>query len=260
MSPPLQNKNVLVTRAKGQAASLIDLLNHNGAEVYHAPLIRFEPVITPMNDQALTRLASQDDWLFFTSTNTVHFFHQYCKRLNIHVHNRIAAVGKKTATLLHQLGYQVDFKPSIYQGTVMVEEFVATYGNQHRVTLLSGEKARADIPNRLKQKQVDFQKIVIYRTMMNRASQDTLQHFIEHIGIDACFFTSPSTVQAFLKLLHTNTISRQKDHLLCVAIGSTTANELENRQFQNIIYPDQFTTEAMVDCLIEYYQREGDSP
>src|SRR5207245_6970817 len=113
---PLFGKRIVVTRARGNAASqLTRQLREQGAEVLEVPTIKFEP---PTHREhlvdALLELNSYD-WLVFTSPNGVTtFFDYFFKRF----HDmrdlggaRIAAVGPATANKLKELHLEVDLMP-----------------------------------------------------------------------------------------------------------------------------------------------------
>ncbi|MDX8046582.1 uroporphyrinogen-III synthase [Gracilibacillus sp. S3-1-1] len=253
MNRSLQGKTVMVTREHKQALPLIHLLEENDAQTQLVPLIKFEQVTDDQTEQQLRNLAEYD-WLFFTSTNTVHFFHQMMTKLSVKVMNKIAAVGEKTKNVLMNYGYQVDFSPTIYNGESMVKQFVRKYGKQ-RIGLICGQNARKEIPELLQELGISFEKIIIYRTIKNEGAKSILNQNV--LDVDAVFFTSPSTVTAFDEFLNKGYNKQIKQSVVTVAIGNTTANELRERNFQHIIYPETFTIENMVEAY-ENYIRKGD--
>ncbi len=254
MSLPLKGKKVMVTREARQALPLIHLLEGYGASCERVPLLRFETIYDDVNRSQLTNIASFD-WLFFTSVNTVRFFHQYLTTLGIQVKNNIAAVGEKTAMSLNEYGYAVDFQPSKYNGKAMVEEFLHRNSNK-RIAIICGENARREIPELLEEAGVSFEKIVIYRTIKNEQSKSLLNQKV--LDVDAIFFTSPSTVEAFHQFLAPDLYEQTTNNMVTVAIGDTTANALCERSFSHILYPETFTVENMVEVYSDYI-RKGDA-
>ncbi|WP_208592429.1 uroporphyrinogen-III synthase [Gracilibacillus suaedae] len=254
MSLPLEGKRVLVTREARQALPLIQLLEGYGASCERVPLLCFEAIYDDKNRSQLINIASFD-WLFFTSVNTVRFFHQYITTLGIQVKNKIAAVGEKTARSLMNYGYTVNFQPSTYNGKAMVEEFLNENGTK-RIALICGENARREIPELLKEAGVPFEKIVVYRTIRNEKSKSLLNKAVSEV--DAIFFTSPSTVTAFQQFLAPDLYEHAIHSMVTVAIGETTANALRERSFRHILYPEIFTIERMVEVYRDYI-RKGDA-
>ncbi|WP_165445045.1 uroporphyrinogen-III synthase [Gracilibacillus phocaeensis] len=242
-----------MTREESQAAPLITLLQRNGADCVSVPLLQFEPLFQQLEQRCEEQLPPFD-WLFFTSANTVRFFHEWVQSETYSVTNKIGSVGKKTTNELLRLGYDIDFEPSVYSGETMAKEFLQRY-QQQSVALVCGESAREDIPKILTAADIYFKKIVIYRTIKKKVSKQRLIQSVS--GVDAVFFTSPSTVEAFKQSLPDWMFRKLATQLTAVAIGHTTANVLEEQQFSKIIYPETYTIEDMVYVYIQYL-RKGD--
>ncbi|UOQ86178.1 uroporphyrinogen-III synthase [Gracilibacillus salinarum] len=253
MNKPLSGKRIMVTREAKQALPLVYLLESYGAHCERVPLLYFEKCLLEDVQKSLQEI-SQYDWLFFTSANTVHFFDQFVKKLGLKIDQKIAAVGEKTAQLLEEYGYRVDFVPSIFAGSTMVREFREIVSSCH-IALLCGSNARREIPEQLQQQGLSFEKIVIYRTMKNKEVIPLLQE--KATEMNAVFFTSPSTVNTFHQFLAASLLEQVKKNVTAVAIGSTTSEALEKHGFQQIIYPETFTIENMVATYLDYI-REGD--
>ncbi|UOQ47275.1 uroporphyrinogen-III synthase [Gracilibacillus caseinilyticus] len=253
MTKPLTGKRIMVTREAKQALPLVYLLESYGASCERVPLLLFERCLSKGNQKIMQQI-SQFDWLFFTSVNTVRFFDQYVKEFDLKIDQKIAAVGEKTAQLLEELGYPVDFIPSIFDGSTMVHEFHQLVSSPH-IALLCGSNARREIPKQLQRQGLSFEKIVIYRTIKNKEVIPLLQE--KATEMDAVFFTSPSTVKAFHEFLPASLLEQVKEKATAVAIGTTTSEALEKYAFRHIIYPETFTIENMVATYIEYI-REGD--
>src|SRR5580704_7324815 len=68
---PLAGKRIVVTRARGQASSLVTALTELGAEVIELPTIEIVPLDSyEALDEALLNIARYQ-WLIVTSANTV---------------------------------------------------------------------------------------------------------------------------------------------------------------------------------------------
>ena len=116
MSQPLQSRTVVVTRAADQLGAARQLLEQRGATVLELPAL----VIGPPDhwgplDDALEDLESFH-WLVFSSANGVQAVEQRLQRLGRCLARRpaslkIAAVGRKTAQVLDDLGAAADFVP-----------------------------------------------------------------------------------------------------------------------------------------------------
>ncbi len=253
MNQPLAGKSIMVTREATQALALVYLLEKEGATCYQVPLLRIEAIFNKENRQQFFHLNEQADWLFFTSPNAVRFFDQYVKELNLQLTQKIAAVGEKTTQLLEEYDYMIDFQPTIFRGEIMVKEFLHKYGEQQKIALIVGNKSRPEIPQLLKDAKVSFEKLVIYRTIKNIDAKQLLQQTVSQV--DAVFFTSPSTVEIFQQLLTEEQFKKTRKQQLAVAIGQTTATALEKAMFHDIISPETYTIEHMVQSYIDYIEK-----
>lgn len=255
MSSALVGKKLLITREQSQAEELKQLLVTHQAEPIVTPLLRFDAI--PFQDgTALLSEIRQFDWIFFTSANTVHFFHQLTKAKPSDIPKKIAAVGEKTAKALQEYGYHTDFIPTRYNGETLVHEFYEQYGRAS-IAYLCGEKARREIPDLLHKYGINFKKIVLYRTIKNDAIEQKLIQVVKNEKLDAILFTSPSTVEAFCDMVPDAILSNIKEQYLVAAIGTTTANTLHELKFQHVIFPEKFTIEAMVHELATHFFKKN---
>jgi uroporphyrinogen-III synthase len=125
---PLAGRRVAVTRAETQLGAARRLFEAAGAEVVDLPAL----VVTapdswgPLDDA----LAELDDfhWLVFSSANGVEAVEQRLQRLGRRLARRpgglkIAAVGRKTAARLEELGAPADFVPPAFVADSLLEHF-----------------------------------------------------------------------------------------------------------------------------------------
>ena len=128
MSHPLQSRTVVVTRAADQQGAARQLLEQRGATVLDLPAL----VIGPPDhwgplDDALEDLESFH-WLVFSSANGVQAVEQRLQRLGRCLARRpaslkIAAVGRKTAQVLDDLGAAADFVPPSFVADSLIDHF-----------------------------------------------------------------------------------------------------------------------------------------
>ena len=124
----LQGRCIGVTRAEGQAGEARRLFAQAGATVIDLPAL----VVTPPSDwgpldDALAELDSFH-WLLFSSSNGVDAVDQRLRRLGRSLAHRppglkIAAVGRKTAQRLEELGAAADFVPPAFVADSLIEHF-----------------------------------------------------------------------------------------------------------------------------------------
>ena len=125
---PLEGRTVLVTRAQEQQGEGRRQLEQMGAQVIDLPALVIGPPDEwgPLDD-ALDEL-DEFHWLLFSSANGVRAVEERLQRLGQSLARRpgslrIAAVGRKTAALLEQLGAPADFVPPDFVADSLIEHF-----------------------------------------------------------------------------------------------------------------------------------------
>ena len=128
MSQPLRNRTVVVTRAAEQQGEARRLLETEGARVLDLPALAIGPPDHwgPLDD-ALEEL-EDFHWLVVSSANGVQAVEQRLQRRGSSLARRpdslkIAAVGRKTAALLEDLGAPADFVPPRFVADSLIEHF-----------------------------------------------------------------------------------------------------------------------------------------
>ena len=125
---PLQGKTIVVTRSQEQQGEAFSLFQGLGARVVDLPAL----VITPPEnwgplDDALADL-EDFHWIVFSSANGVRSVEERLKRMGGTLSCRpstlkIAAVGRKTAQNLKDIGAQADFVPPSFHADSLIKHF-----------------------------------------------------------------------------------------------------------------------------------------
>ena len=125
---PLNGKTVVITRAQEQQGEAHQLFKAKGARVLDFPaLVICAPDKWDPLDEALRNL-EHFHWIVFSSSNGVRAveerLHIEGKTLSRRPHAlKIAAVGRKTAIILEQLGVIPDFVPPKFVAESLIEHF-----------------------------------------------------------------------------------------------------------------------------------------
>ena len=125
---PLEGKTIIVTRAQEQQNEAKKSLQNLGALVLDLPALHIGP---PDNWDALDKSLddlNQFDWIIFSSANGVRFVEERLRIKNLSISNlpshlKIAAVGRKTANYLKDVGANVDFVPPKFVADSLIEYF-----------------------------------------------------------------------------------------------------------------------------------------
>ena len=124
----LLDKKIIITRAQDQSSEAHKIFKKNGAQVFDLPsLIIGPPDDWAPLDKALEKIYTFD-WIIFSSANGVRnveerFNHIQLSLSKISKTIRIAAVGRKTASLLSDMGAKISFVPPHFVADSLVEHF-----------------------------------------------------------------------------------------------------------------------------------------
>lgn len=251
MALPLSGKKVLVTREASQAKLFSNQLHECGASVVEVPLLK----IACRTDfiEKLPQPLEKFQWVFFTSVNGVRCFFEIVINKNWDLSNvKFAVVGHKTGEVLNQYGYQAEIIPSKYDGKTMVKEFLENYHNIGQVLLVQGSRSRDVIERGFEEAGVPYHTIVVYETVYNGEISEHLQQVLNTTKFDFITFTSPSTVEAFVKFSNREI----SNDTLIVCIGTTTEERARQLGFNNVISSDLFTIEGMIQVMCDTVMRE----
>jgi uroporphyrinogen-III synthase len=253
---------VLVTRPMQQTARFAEQLTLAGADPIEVPLLTFRTRDDERNI-LLSQQADRFNWLFFSSKNGVKHFQTIVEKyshLDNWRHCRIAAVGQKTTDAIQEiLGRSADLVPEAYTADDLAEAFAAAHQDASRILLVQGSLSRPALANGLSQNNYAFEKMVVYDTVVEQTNQMLLNDVLENEKPEVLTFTSPSSIEAFFGFIRSSRMKHRQLDKLCLVIGPTTERAAKKHGFHNILVPDVFTAEAMIDTLVHFYeQRTGD--
>lgn len=179
-------------------------------------------------------LKNTKDNLIFTSQNAVRSV--LAMKGNSSLKNKECfCVGSKTKSLLEKNGFKVivttDYAAEL--ATIISNEY------QYRTfTFFSGNLRQDTLPDRMQNKNINFNEIKVYKTALVPNKINTF--------IDGILFFSPSGVESYLV---SNSITNQA----CFCIGTTTGKALENKT-TNVIIANQPSVENVIIQTIKHYK------
>jgi uroporphyrinogen III methyltransferase / synthase len=215
---PLFGRRILVTRAREQASTLVELLEEAGAEAVEFPLIRFE-ALPPPEPQVWSEAY---DWVIFTSANTIRYLWEGLRASGRDVRvlgaARIAAVGNETANALAGHGLRADYVPLESTGEQLLAQFPEDV-RERQILLLRAEEAPDLLPDGLRRRGAAVRVVPVYRTVPDGAAAEEVRARLAEGSIDAVTFTSSSTVRHFCRFLPDVSL----DGVAVACIGPVTA-------------------------------------
>jgi uroporphyrinogen III methyltransferase/synthase len=262
---PLEGKTVVVTRPREQAASLVEPLEHLGAEVLLAPTIRIVPRAL---DDEIVRVVVNDlpDYrlIIFTSVNGVEVFLGYLTELGLPFASLddaiIAAVGPKTASALEERGLACDVVADdfVAEGLLDTLEQRAVAPAGTRVLIPAARLARTVLPDALRANGAIVDVLPVYDTV----PAESLQVPPERIErADFITFTSSSTAQQFVALMEAAEArggpgaagrplaERLSGATLC-SIGPVTSDTLRELGLCVAVEASEHTSAGLVEAIV----------
>ncbi len=153
---------------------------------------------------------------------------------NIQIKNCFC-VGEKTAFLLqkHQYKIQETADYGMYLAEVISEKY-----RDENFTFFCGNKRREELPSILKEKNVRFKEVEVYKTEINR------KHFDREF--EGVLFLSPSGIQSF-------TSKNEIKNSIAFCIGETTASEAK-KYTNNIIIATKPSIENVIVQVVKKFR------
>jgi uroporphyrinogen III methyltransferase/synthase len=250
----LKGKRVLVTRAREQASSLVEEIRKLGGEAIEFPTIRIEePLDYGHIDRVLSDLKSYK-WIVFTSVNGVKAFFKRMRVLKIDIRSlwetRIGAVGEATAIELSMMGLNVDYMPVDYTTKELLNGLVELVKKGEKVLLARADIASKELSDGLKNNDIDFEELTVYRTVVEAAMKDAVQELLIQNRVDYITFTSSSTAKNFVEILGNESISLL-DKVKTVCIGPVTSQTAQELGLHVSAVADKYTINGLIDKLVE---------
>jgi uroporphyrinogen III methyltransferase/synthase len=259
---PLFGRRVVVTRPRGQAATLAEALEEQGADVVAFPTIAIAPPPDPAALDRAVANASRYDWIVFTSANGVRAFVARFAALGQDVRVlapvRLAAIGPETAA---ELGRHL-LRPAVVAADFRAEGLLVALGQEdlagRRVLLPRAAGARAILPDELRARGATVDEVIAYEAVPpGDLDVGALRAALAAGAIDALTFTSSSTVRNFVALVGAAEVAQLvRDGRPAVAcIGPVTAETAREHGLAVAVMPREYTAAALARALVEYFHR-----
>lgn len=265
---PLFGKRVLVTRAREQAAGMIEALVERAAEPLEFPAIGFEAPSDPARLARAAREVGSYDLVMFTSVNGVARFFDALRREGLDARafggTLIVAIGPSTAAALEARGLRADAVPTEYRGEAAAECALSLLEQRlgrtqgRRVLIARAEVAREALPTMLRERGLEVDVVAAYRTVPAPGTNvQALREALLAGQIDAATFTSSSTVDYVCDAL-----GAQAPQLLApvviATIGPVTSETARQRGLHVAVEASTYTVEGLLAALEEHYRSKAE--
>lgn len=250
---PLWGKRILVTRAAHQIPEFRALLEEQGASTIDLPMIEIVPANpdgfkSHMEDQSF-------DWVIFTSANGVEQFLNRLKELEMDIRvlkkARICAIGPKTTDRLKAAQLKVDLVPEKEFRAEGILQAFKEWGSvlDKKIVLIRAEEGRDVLPERLKEMGAEVEQISIYHTEPVKHPASIVRQVKKELTqgkVHAVTFTSPSSVNSFLKSFRRDYLKKTK----VASLGPVTSAALKEAGVKVRLEASPYTIEGLVEALV----------
>lgn len=166
---------------------------------------------------------------------------------------KVAVVGIATAEALREYGIRADLIPEEFTGDGLAASLVAQGVEGAKVLIPRAKKAREIVPDTLRDHGALVDVVTVYQNVRPK-DYDMVREELSESAIDMVTFTSSSTVTNFLDM-----IGDDRDRLLAgvtfAAIGPITAKTAAKHGLTIDVQPETYTIPAMVDAIVDFYNR-----
>jgi|WetSurMetagenome_2_1015567.scaffolds.fasta_scaffold18910_4 uroporphyrinogen III methyltransferase / synthase len=255
---PLWGKTAVVTRTRGQASVLTELLAAAGARCLEVPTLEVAPPddFGPL-DAALQHL-SDYAWVIFTSANGVAAFFQrlFEKGRDVRALGgvKIAAIGPATAQALRERHLLADVVPARFVAEDLAQALLPRIAPGSRVLLARAQQAREVLPEILAQAGIKVEVAPVYQVRKPEAIPAEARPGIDSGDIDILTFASSATVHNFVALVGREKFQELAGRALVAAIGPITGDTLREYGVTPQVQPADYTIPAMAAAIVDFYR------
>ena len=243
---PLAGRVILVTRPGPRAAELAHRLRDLGAEAIAAPTIEIEEPAggSPLDAAVAAAAAGRFEWVVFTSAAGVRAWSARSRALAAGPPEaRLAVVGEATSEELAHVGRAPDLVPPEFTTEALGHAFPEGRG---RVLLARADLATTALEEMLRAKGWTVERVEAYRIRTAAELPEDARDALAASRVDAVTFTSPSTVDGFVRLAGVPKVA-------AACIGPVTASAAERAGFRVFATAEPHTEDGLVDALVRAF-------
>lgn len=212
------------------------------------PLIEFE--YQKIRPEILDQINDDFDWIIFTSQNGVKSFFE---QSDLSKDKKIACVGPKTANIVENHGYKVEFLPSVSTSFCLAQEIPIS--SSENACYIGGNLSNATSINVLKSKAHKFLQIEVYKTIQKLHNIDEWEGLFEN-KIDVISFCSPSAVDSYIDQISSIKLNIPGE-IHYSALGTTTFLTIQNYTHSAPIIGDKHTFDSMIVKIVQTLQHDS---
>ena len=258
---PLQDRRIIITRAKDQISDSKIIFKNAGALVFDLPalIVDYPDDLTSL-DKVIDQI-NKFDWIIFLSSNGIKYLNKRLVDKGSSLKTcsnefKIAVVGEKTAQYLSSTGVVADYIPPDFMAESLVKHFPSSVKDLHILIPRVQSGGNNLIIENLLSRGAMVQEVAVYESRCpDSIPLETINAF-KSKTIDAILFSSGKTVKntAFLLQKH---FGRELESILrevkLFSIGPQTTSECQRNFGRVDKEADKYTFEGLLKATINYF-------
>ena len=248
-NPLLTGLSILVTRPTGQASSLIELLQQQGARVLHQPSLKITPFSNP-DQQTLIDNIADFALLIFISRNAVEHGCQLINSQQTLDKNRpVAAIGKATHHALCEQGFTQIISPQ--QGFDSEALLASKSLNNDNIStksilIIRGGQGRELLKATLEQRNANVSYLDVYQ----RQPETPVLSSPDYESLDIVTVSSQQGLESLIDMLPPDTQQTVLGKRL-ITPSSRCSNRAKELGFNQIETAANASDNAMLSCIVD---------
>lgn len=259
MQKKLLNKNIVLTRAGQQSDEDVAELIELGADVISFPTIKVVSCSDYSEFDKIASSISATDYLIFTSSNSVLYFHKRISEINKSIDYgsiTVVAVGKKTSEACKSAGIPIHLIPEIHTGDGIVVALSSAGIRNKNVLIPCSALANDKLKTGLENLGSNVYKIPVYDVVIPSDKEtESSKQKLNRSNVDLFIFTSPSTFNNFIQIMNIKNPEEYFSKYIVAAIGTVTKSAIEEKGVRVDIIPPEFNMKSLIKEIVNFYSQ-----
>lgn len=250
-------KIIGITRPDERVNEAVAIVEEHGGTALVAPTLELQ-ISNTHSLINLCKMASELDWIIFTSPTGIISVFKHCKDLKERLSSscKIAVIGPRTENYLKKNGLEADLVPEDYTAEGLLDVFKDIDLKNKKIGIPRTLAARDALPTGLVDMGAEVFVAEAYRSGLPKDSRRVheLVDSIINRRIDAVTFTSTLTVKNLFEMMDDYEKQQvlevlKSGDVIVAAIGPVTAMPLKEMGL-DVLIPEKYTVSAMLKILM----------
>ncbi len=242
---------IVKTNERSEMKGLQTKLSSLGLHVFSYPCISIRQNLTKESFWNCLGDIRTYDIIIFTSKNSVRYLFKYLATRNVSPESlekkTIFTIGLETAQILQRFKLNVTLIPQKFTFTNLLDELPTIEGKKILLPL----STRADFSKKdlLQKKGAQVTVIPLYKTELVSKKSELFEKLVENNSICCVIFTSPSTIDGFIKRTKSANLLKKIKKIPIFCIGPVTAKVAKLYNFSHIYLSEVHTFNGIINTI-----------